>query len=161
MSYLIHGSKWHDEDGDEEVGNGQAQDEVVGHVLKVPLQNNRRNHKHIAWKKRSLRSVQNVFKYSTYYLFCLFRLFQILEVSIKNRYEGLPRKRDLQLLWKYEIWKNEIPNDTLPTIVTRVMSPRITEVATIPGKEPGCRAAFNIVALSCIPEDETLELGLL
>ena len=47
-SYLVDGSEGHDEDGDEEVCDGEAEDEVVGHVLQVPLQQDGRDHEHVA-----------------------------------------------------------------------------------------------------------------
>ena len=47
-TYLVDCPEGHDEDGDEEVGDGQAEDEVVGHVLQVPLQQDGGDHEHVA-----------------------------------------------------------------------------------------------------------------
>ena len=47
-AYLVDGSEGHDEDGDEEVSDGEAEDEVVGHVLQVPLQQDGGDHEHVA-----------------------------------------------------------------------------------------------------------------
>ena len=45
--YLIDCSEGHDEQSDEEVSHGQAEDQVVGHRLEVPVQQDSRNHKHV------------------------------------------------------------------------------------------------------------------
>ena len=48
LAYLVDCPEGHDEDGDEEVGDGQAEDEVVGHVLQVALQQDGGDHEHVA-----------------------------------------------------------------------------------------------------------------
>ena len=45
---LLHGGERHDERGDEEVGNGQRRDEVVGDRAQVPLDADRRYHEDVA-----------------------------------------------------------------------------------------------------------------
>ena len=47
--YLVDGSKRHHENCDEKVSDGEAKDEIVGHALKVPLEQDGRNHEHVAW----------------------------------------------------------------------------------------------------------------
>jgi len=41
-----HG-EWHDGDGDEQVGDGERHQEVVGHVLQRPLADDRRTHEQV------------------------------------------------------------------------------------------------------------------
>ena len=50
-AYLVDRSEGHDEDGDEEVCDGEAEDEVVGHVLQVPLQQDGGDHEHVACRE--------------------------------------------------------------------------------------------------------------
>ena len=44
---LVDGGQRHDERGDEQIGDGQRRDQVVGDVAQVSLEYDRRYHKHV------------------------------------------------------------------------------------------------------------------
>jgi len=49
---LVDGGQRHDERGDEQVGDGERRDEVVGDVAQVALEHDRRDHEHVADDRR-------------------------------------------------------------------------------------------------------------
>jgi len=54
---LVDGPQGHDQDGHKEVGHGQAEDQVVGHVLQISLQQDGGDHEHVAWVRKRRRKL--------------------------------------------------------------------------------------------------------
>lgn len=48
---LVYGAERHDQHGHQQVRHGQAEDQVVGHVLQVALKDDGGDDKDVAWKR--------------------------------------------------------------------------------------------------------------
>ena len=55
-AHLVHSAHRHDETGHHQISNGQGDDEEVGHLLQVTLQQNGGDHEHVTCKAVFLNS---------------------------------------------------------------------------------------------------------
>lgn len=70
VQYLVNRAERHDQTGDHEIGHGQADDQIIGHRLQIPLEQDRSYHEQIPWNKNFPSVSVNVF----HPLFTLFRI---------------------------------------------------------------------------------------
>lgn len=61
VQYLVNRTERHDQTGDHEIGHGQADDQIIGHRLQVPLEQDRSYHEQIPWNKNFPSVSVNVF----------------------------------------------------------------------------------------------------
>lgn len=50
-SYLVDSAQGHHQNSHKEISHGQTQDEVISHVLQIPLQNDGSDNKHVSWNQ--------------------------------------------------------------------------------------------------------------
>ena len=61
VQYLVNRTERPDQTGDHEIGHGQADDQIIGHRLQVPLEQDRSYHEQIPWNKNFPSVSVNVF----------------------------------------------------------------------------------------------------
>lgn len=61
VQYLVNRAERHDQTGDHEIGHGQADDQIIGHRLQIPLEQDRSYHEQIPWNKNFPSVSVNVF----------------------------------------------------------------------------------------------------
>lgn len=54
MADLVDRAKWHHQTGNQEVGDGEGQDQIIRHVLQVSLQQYGRYHKNVSCNEISM-----------------------------------------------------------------------------------------------------------
>ena len=54
LAHLVDCAEGHDEDGHQEVGQREAEDQVVGHGLELPVQQDRHHHEHVPCSRKSI-----------------------------------------------------------------------------------------------------------